>query len=151
MRITVGMSGGVDSSVAAWLLKQEGHEVTGIYMVNWEEEDESGVCTAVDDYDDVRRCCDVIDIPYYTVNFSKQYRERVFSVFLEEYKAGRTPNPDVLCNSEIKFNAFLDFAIKTDAEALATGHYCQLAHTDDGVKLMRGADENKDQTYFYVD
>lgn len=127
MRITVGMSGGVDSSVAAWLLKQEGHEVTGIYMVNWEEEDESGVCTAVDDYDDVRRCCDVIDIPYYTVNFSKQYRERVFSVFLEEYKAGRTPNPDVLCNSEIKFNAFLDFAIKTDAEALATGHYCQLA------------------------
>jgi tRNA (5-methylaminomethyl-2-thiouridylate)-methyltransferase len=148
MRITVGMSGGVDSSVAAWLLKQEGHEVTGIYMVNWEEEDESGVCTAVDDYDDVRRCCDVIDIPYYTVNFSKQYRERVFSVFLEEYKAGRTPNPDVLCNSEIKFNAFLDFAIKTDAEALATGHYCQLAHTDDGVKLMRGADENKDQTYF---
>ena len=148
MRITVGMSGGVDSSVAAWLLKQEGHEVTGIYMVNWEEEDESGVCTAVDDYDDVRRCCDVIDIPYYTVNFSKQYRERVFSVFLEEYKAGRTPNPDVLCNSEIKFNAFLDFAIKIDAEALATGHYCQLAHTDDGVKLMRGADENKDQTYF---
>lgn len=148
MRITVGMSGGVDSSVAAWLLKQEGHEVTGIYMVNWEEEDETGVCTAADDYDDVRRCCDVIDIPYYTVNFSKEYRERVFSVFLEEYEAGRTPNPDVLCNSEIKFNAFLDFALKTDAEALATGHYCQLTHTGDGVKLLRGADDNKDQTYF---
>lgn len=148
MRVTVGMSGGVDSSVAAWLLKEQGYDVTGIYMVNWEEDDETGVCSAVDDYDDVRRCCDVIDIPYYTVNFSKQYRERVFSVFLEEYEAGRTPNPDVLCNSEIKFNAFLDFAIKTDAEALATGHYCQLEHTADGVLLLRGADENKDQTYF---
>lgn len=148
MRITVGMSGGVDSSVAAWLLKQQGHDVTGIFMVNWEEEDDTGVCTAADDYDDVRRCCDVIDIPYYTVNFTKEYRDRVFSVFLEEYKAGRTPNPDVLCNSEIKFNAFLDFALKTDAEALATGHYCQLARAGEHVQLLRGADANKDQTYF---
>lgn len=148
MRITVGMSGGVDSSVAAWLLKQQGHDVTGIFMVNWEEEDGAGVCTAADDYDDVRRCCDVIDIPYYTVNFTKEYRDRVFSVFLEEYKAGRTPNPDVLCNNEIKFNAFLDFALKTDAEALATGHYCQLARQGEGVQLLRGADANKDQTYF---
>lgn len=148
MRITVGMSGGVDSSVAAWLLKQQGHDVTGIFMVNWEEEDGAGVCTAADDYDDVRRCCDVIDIPYYTVNFTKEYRDRVFSVFLEEYKAGRTPNPDVLCNSEIKFNAFLDFALKTDAEALATGHYCQLVRKEGQTQLLRGADDNKDQSYF---
>lgn len=148
MRVTVGMSGGVDSSVAAWLLKEQGYDVTGIYMVNWEEEDESGVCSAVDDYDDVRRCCDAIDIPYYTVNFSKEYRDRVFSVFLEEYEAGRTPNPDVLCNSEIKFNAFLDFALKTEAQALATGHYCQLRREGDTVSLLRGADDNKDQTYF---
>lgn len=148
MRITVGMSGGVDSAVAAYLLKQQGHDVTGIFMVNWEESDENGVCTAEEDYADVRRVCDVIGIPYYTVNFSREYRDRVFSVFLREYRAGRTPNPDVLCNSEIKFNAFLDFALKTEAQALATGHYVQLERRDGRVTLLRGADEQKDQSYF---
>lgn len=148
MRVTVGMSGGVDSAVAAWLLKEQGYDVTGVFMVNWEEEDEEGVCTAADDFDDARRCCDVIGIPYYTVNFSRTYRERVFSVFLKEYEAGRTPNPDVLCNSEIKFNAFLDFALKTESEYLATGHYARLKKEDGQATLLRGRDDNKDQTYF---
>ena len=148
MNVTVGMSGGVDSAVSAYLLKQEGHDVTGIFMLNWEEEGENGVCMAAEDYEDVRRVCDVIGIPYFTVNFSKQYRERVFSVFMHEYAAGRTPNPDVLCNSEIKFNAFLDFAMQTNAKALATGHYARLEKRDGLSVLLRGADRNKDQTYF---
>lgn len=145
MRIIVGMSGGVDSSVAAWLLKQQGHEVIGVFMKNWQDDDE--FCTAEQDYNDVRKTCDAIGIPYYTVNFTREYKDRVFSTFLHEYKAGRTPNPDVLCNSEIKFNAFLDYALKADADALATGHYARLDQTD-GVKLLRGSDANKDQSYF---
>ena len=120
-RIVVGMSGGVDSSVAALLLKRAGHEVIGVFMKNWEEQDENGVCTAEQDWSDVRDVCDVIGIPYYAVNFAQEYRDRVFSYFLAEYAAGRTPNPDVLCNREIKFKAFLDFALKLGADKLATG------------------------------
>jgi len=148
MNITVGMSGGVDSAVAAHLLKKQGHDVTGVFMFNWEEEDEAGVCTAADDFEDVRRVCEIIDIPYYTVNFSREYRERVFSVFLHEYREGRTPNPDVLCNSEIKFRAFLEFALQTDADALATGHYVRTQQQGGVTHLLRGADKGKDQSYF---
>ena len=148
-RVMVGMSGGVDSAVAALLLKQQGYDVLGVFMKNWEEEDEDGVCTAAEDYDDMRRTCDVIGIPYYTVNFAQEYRDRVFSVFLREYQAGRTPNPDVLCNTEIKFNAFLEFAIMADCDALATGHYARIRRMPDGRALLRrGADANKDQSYF---
>lgn len=147
-RIVVGMSGGVDSSVAALLLKQQGYDVAGVFMKNWEETDEDGVCTATADYEDVRRVSEQIGIPYYTVNFAKEYRERVFSYFLEEYRAGRTPNPDVLCNCEIKFKAFLDFALRTGASALATGHYARLRREGDAVRLLRAADAGKDQTYF---
>ena len=143
--IVVGMSGGVDSSVAAYLLKQQGFDVVGIFMKNWEENDENGVCTATADYADVRSVCETIGIPYYTVNFAEEYRDRVFSYFLEEYKKGRTPNPDVLCNCEIKFKAFLDFALKTGAGLLATGHYCRL---NDEKLLLRGSDPGKDQSYF---
>lgn len=146
--IVVGMSGGVDSAVAAALLKKQGLDVIGIFMKNWEEEDDSGVCTATQDYEDVRAVCDTIGIPYYTVNFSREYRDRVFSYFLEEYQKGRTPNPDVLCNCEIKFKAFLDFAMQTGASSLATGHYARLDKTQDGVRLLKGLDGGKDQTYF---
>ena len=146
--VVVGMSGGVDSAVAALLLKQQGHDVVGVFMKNWEEEDdETGVCTATSDFEDVKSVCTTIGIPYYTVNFAREYRDRVFSYFLEEYSRGRTPNPDVLCNCEIKFRAFLDFAISTGAESLATGHYARLDKTD-GVKLLRARDAGKDQTYF---
>ncbi len=147
-RVVIGMSGGVDSSVAALLLKKQGYDVVGVFMKNWEETDEDGVCTATADYEDVRRVSETIGIPYYTVNFVKEYQERVFSYFLEEYKAGRTPNPDVLCNCEIKFKAFLDFALATGAESLATGHYARLARDGEQVKLLRAADMGKDQTYF---
>lgn len=143
--VVVGMSGGVDSSVAAYLLKQQGFDVVGIFMKNWEENDEDGVCTAAADYADVRSVSETIGIPYYTVNFAKEYRDRVFSYFLDEYKKGRTPNPDVLCNCEIKFKAFLDFALSTGAGLLATGHYCRL---NGDHLLMRGADGSKDQSYF---
>lgn len=141
--IVVGMSGGVDSTVAAYLLKQQGYDVVGVFMKNWEEETEDGVCTAAADYEDVRRVSDAIGIPYYTVNFAKEYRDRVFSYFLAEYRAGRTPNPDVLCNCEIKFRAFLDFAMGTGASALATGHYARLAREGGGVRLLRAADATK--------
>lgn len=147
-RVVVGMSGGVDSSVAALILKRQGYDVVGIFMKNWDEEDENGVCTATEDYEDVQRVCDQIGIPYYTVNFTKEYWERVFSVFLEEYKKGRTPNPDILCNKEIKFAAFLDFAKKLDADYLATGHYAQIRHEDGKPILLRAADASKDQSYF---
>lgn len=145
--IITGMSGGVDSSVAALLLKEQGYDVIGVFMKNWEEEDD-GVCTAVDDYEDVRRTAEKIGIPYYTVNFSKEYYDRVFTYFLDEYKSGRTPNPDVLCNCEIKFKAFLEFALKVGSQGIATGHYARLSHSDDGVVLKKAADLSKDQTYF---
>ena len=148
-RIVVGLSGGVDSSVAALLLKRAGHEVIGVFMKNWEEKDERGVCTSEADWADVRAVAEKIGIPYYSVNFAKEYWERVFEVFLAEYRRGRTPNPDVLCNREIKFKAFLDFALELDADFLATGHFCRLGDAPDGKKrLLRGADANKDQSYF---
>jgi len=139
------MSGGVDSSVAALLLKEQGYDVVGVFMKNWEEQDENGACTAENDWRDVREVCDLIGIPYYSVNFAKEYWDRVFSYFLSEYRAGRTPNPDVLCNREIKFRAFLDFAMNLGAEKIATGHFVR---TDDAGHLLRGADPGKDQSYF---
>ncbi len=143
------MSGGVDSSVAAYLLKREGYNVIGLYMLNWEETDERGVCNADADFADVRRVCAALDIPYYSVNFAKQYEERVFSYFLKEYAAGRTPNPDVLCNREIKFGPFREYALSMGADYIATGHYCGIEHTADGRhRLMKAADAGKDQTYF---
>ena len=148
MRVVVGMSGGVDSSVAAYLMKQQGHEVLGVFMNNWEEKDDRGVCTSQKDWDDVRRVCDVIDIPYYSVNVAREYKERVFAHFLEEYQKCRTPNPDVLCNREIKFNVFLNFAETLGAEKLVTGHFANLGRQGDKVTLLRAKDENKDQTYF---
>ncbi len=145
MRVVVGMSGGVDSSVTALLLKQQGHDVVGVFMKNWEEKDEDGVCTAEKDWVDVQAVCDKIDIPYYAVNFAKEYKERVFSEFLSEYQKGRTPNPDVLCNREIKFKAFLDFAMQLEAQKMATGHFVR---SDNEGRLLKGADSNKDQSYF---
>ena len=145
-RVIIGMSGGVDSAVAALLLKKQGYDVTGVFMRNWEEQD--GTCPSEQDYDDVRRVSEVLEIPYYTVNFTKEYMERVFSLFLSEYSAGRTPNPDILCNSEIKFKAFLNFAMKTGAQYLATGHYARLSRDKNGVHLLKGLDTGKDQTYF---
>ena len=146
--VVIGMSGGVDSSVAALLLKRQGYNVIGLYMLNWEENDENGCCTAEEDFADVRRVCATIDIPYYTVNFAKEYMDRVFAYFLAEYKAGRTPNPDVLCNREIKFGPFLQEAKRLGADHIATGHYCKILH-DNGVHyLQKAKDQNKDQTYF---
>lgn len=148
IKVVVGMSGGVDSSVAAYLLKKQGYEVIGIFMKNWDEKDENGVCTAEKDYEDVRRVSTQLDIPYYTVNFTKEYWDRVFTYFLDEYKKGRTPNPDVMCNKEIKFKAFLDHALKLGADYIATGHYARVDFRDGEYKLLRGIDNNKDQTYF---
>ena len=146
--VVVGMSGGVDSSVAALLLKWQGYNVIGLYMLNWEENDENGCCTSEQDYADVRRVCGLLDIPYYTDNFAKDYLDRVFSYFLAEYKAGRTPNPDVLCNREIKFGPFLEEAKKLGADYIATGHYCKISHENGIHRLLKAADQNKDQTYF---
>ena len=146
--VVIGMSGGVDSSVAALLLKQQGYRVIGLFMQNWDETDENGRCTAEDDFADVRRVCALLDVPYYTVNFAKEYMERVFSYFLAEYKAGRTPNPDVLCNREIKFGPFLEEAKRLGADFIATGHYCKIAHENGKHYLQKAKDQNKDQTYF---
>ena len=139
------MSGGVDSSVAALLLKEQGHDVVGVFMKNWEDDDGEGVCAAEDDFRDVRSVCDRIGIPYYSVNFAKEYWDRVFSLFLDEYSRGRTPNPDVLCNREIKFKAFLEFALRLGGERLATGHFVR---TDGLGRLLKGSDSAKDQSYF---
>ncbi|BDG46360.1 MULTISPECIES: tRNA 2-thiouridine(34) synthase MnmA [Parageobacillus] len=147
-RVVVGMSGGVDSSVAALLLKQQGYDVIGIFMKNWDDTDENGVCTATEDYEDVVRVCNQIGIPYYAVNFEKQYWDKVFTYFLDEYKAGRTPNPDVMCNKEIKFKAFLEHALSIGADYVATGHYARVEYRDGEYKMLRGVDQNKDQTYF---
>lgn len=145
--VVVGMSGGVDSSVTAQLLKEQGYNVIGIFMKNWDDTDEFGVCTATEDYEDVRRVAEQIGIPYYSVNFEKEYYERVFQYFLDEYEKGRTPNPDVMCNKEIKFKAFLDHAMKLGADYVATGHYARVNH-DGKLEMLRGVDNNKDQTYF---
>ena len=147
-RIVIGMSGGVDSSVAALLLKQQGYDVVGVFMKNWEEKDENGTCTAATDWEDVQQVCDVIDIPCYSVNFAKEYYDRVFSYFLDEYRKGRTPNPDVLCNREIKFKAFLDYATKLGAGRMATGHFVRSEMRDGHAVLLKGSDPGKDQSYF---
>ena len=146
-RVAVGMSGGVDSAVAALLLKEQGYDVIGIFMKNWDDTIDGEECSAAEDYDDVRACCESIGIPYYTVNFEKEYWERVFQHFLKEYQRGRTPNPDVMCNSEIKFAAFKDFTMTMGAESFATGHYARVSH-ENGVHLLKGLDGNKDQSYF---
>ena len=135
IRVVVGMSGGVDSSVTAYLLKEQGYDVIGIFMKNWDDTDENGVCTATEDYNDVIAVCNQIGIPYYAVNFEKEYWDKVFTYFLDEYKKGRTPNPDVMCNKEIKFKAFLE-------------HARIRRHEDGRVEMLRGVDDNKDQTYF---
>ncbi|TLQ41069.1 tRNA 2-thiouridine(34) synthase MnmA [Ruoffia tabacinasalis] len=148
-RVVVGMSGGVDSSVTALLLKEQGYDVIGLFMKNWDDTDEFGVCTATEDYKDVALVAEQIGIPYYSVNFEKEYWDRVFEYFLSEYKKGRTPNPDVMCNKEVKFKAFLDYALDLGADYVAMGHYAQVKRDLDGtVHLLRGADNNKDQTYF---
>ncbi|QCT75055.1 tRNA 2-thiouridine(34) synthase MnmA [Macrococcoides canis] len=147
-KVVVGMSGGVDSSVTALLLKEQGYDVIGIFMKNWDDTDEFGVCTATEDYEDVIRVCNQIGIPYYAVNFEQEYWDKVFTYFLDEYKKGRTPNPDVMCNKEIKFKAFLEHAVKLGADYVATGHYAQVRRTEDSVEMLRGVDNNKDQTYF---
>lgn len=141
-KVVVGMSGGVDSSVSALLLKQQGYEVIGLFMRNWEDKD--GTCTASQDYDDVVRVCNTIGIPYYTINFAEEYMDTVFSHFIRELKLGYTPNPDILCNREIKFKVFFHKAMELGADYLATGHYAQ---TQDG-QLLRSVDQDKDQTYF---
>ncbi|MFY0546425.1 tRNA 2-thiouridine(34) synthase MnmA [Brevibacillus sp. H7] len=147
-RVVVGMSGGVDSSVTAYLLKEQGYDVIGIFMKNWDDTDEFGHCTAEEDFQDVRRVCDQLGIPYYTVNFEKEYMDKVFQYFLDEYKRGRTPNPDVMCNREIKFGELLAKVMDLGADYIATGHYARVEYRDGEYKLLRGADNNKDQTYF---
>lgn len=146
--VVVGMSGGVDSSVSALLLKQQGYHVIGMFMKNWEEKDENGVCRSTQDFDDVRKVCEHIDIPYYTVNFVKDYWDQVFQQFVKDFQQGLTPNPDVLCNREIKFKVFLEKALELGADYLATGHYCQNQLIHGKHALVKGSDPNKDQTYF---
>ena len=145
-RVIVGLSGGVDSAVAALLLKQQGADVQALHMSNWDDDD--GYCTAAADLQDARRVCEQLDIALHHVNFAKQYRDRVFKYFLDEYRAGRTPNPDVLCNREIKFGAFRDYAKRLGGELLATGHYARTDISDGQVQLMKAADKTKDQSYF---
>jgi len=151
-RIVVGMSGGVDSSIAAWLLKEQGHDVVGLFMKNWEEDDDDAYCPARQDWLDAASVADLIGVDIEAVNFAQEYRERVFAEFLREYSAGRTPNPDVLCNAEIKFKAFLDHAIGLGARRIATGHYARVraVETERGLQyqLLKGADAAKDQSYF---
>jgi tRNA-specific 2-thiouridylase len=146
--VIIGMSGGVDSSVAAALLKEEGYKVVGLFMKNWEEMDEHGVCQSSKEYADVIKVCEKLDIPYYSVDFIKEYRDHVFSHFVEEYKLGYTPNPDILCNREIKFKVFFEKAMELGADFLATGHYCQSENRDGEFKLIKGNDPLKDQSYF---
>lgn len=148
--VVVGMSGGVDSSVAALLLKQQGYRVIGMFMKNWEEKDENGVCTSAADFRDVEKVCAAIDIPYYTVEFVQEYWDNVFTDFIKNYKAGFTPNPDILCNREIKFNLFLKKALELGADFLATGHYARIDHSglEGAPRLLKGVDPGKDQSYF---
>jgi tRNA-specific 2-thiouridylase len=148
-RIVVGLSGGVDSAVTAWLLKRAGHEVVGIFMKNWEDDDDDEYCSSRQDFLDAASVADVLGIEIEHVNFAAEYRERVFAEFLREYAAGRTPNPDVLCNAEIKFKAFLDHAVRLGAEKIATGHYARVRRTEHGTfELLKGLDGRKDQSYF---
>ena len=147
-RVIVGMSGGVDSSVAAWLLKQQGFDVVGLFMKNWEDDDTDEYCTSRADLVDAASVADVIGIDLEAVNFAAEYRERVFARFLSEYAAGRTPNPDVLCNSEIKFRAFLDHARTLGADHIATGHYARVRDVGGRIELLKAVDATKDQSYF---
>ncbi|WP_144394784.1 tRNA 2-thiouridine(34) synthase MnmA [Pleionea sediminis] len=147
-KVVVGMSGGVDSSVSAYLLQQQGYEVEGLFMKNWEEDDTDEYCSAAEDLADAEAVCEKLGIELHSVNFSAEYWDRVFEYFLEEYKAGRTPNPDIMCNKEIKFKAFLDFAIHLGADYIATGHYCRRDIIEGKQRLLRGLDTNKDQSYF---
>lgn len=147
-RVVIGMSGGVDSAVSAAILKEQGYDVVGLYMSNWKETDPNGCCTGEQDWTDVKYVCDRVGIPYYSVDFSQQYMDNVFKLFVEEYKKGRTPNPDVLCNREVKFGPFADFAREMGADYIATGHYCKIRHENDIHYLLRAKDDNKDQTYF---
>ncbi|MEM1175959.1 MAG: tRNA 2-thiouridine(34) synthase MnmA [Pseudomonadota bacterium] len=145
-RVVLGLSGGVDSAVCALLLKQAGADVHALHMTNWEDDD--GYCTAADDLQDARRVCEQINIPLHHVNFAREYRDRVFDYFLDEYRNGRTPNPDVLCNREIKFGVFRDYAKRLGGDLLATGHYARVDHRGQRAKLLKAKDINKDQTYF---
>ncbi|MCW5633214.1 MAG: tRNA 2-thiouridine(34) synthase MnmA [Rubrivivax sp.] len=148
-RIVVGLSGGVDSAVSAWLLKRAGHEVVGIFMKNWEDDDDGEYCSSNADFVDAAAVADVIGIELEHVNFAAEYKDRVFAEFLREYRAGRTPNPDVLCNAEIKFKAFLDHAMRLGAEQIATGHYARVRQAPGGAfELLKGLDAAKDQSYF---
>jgi len=149
MRVVVGLSGGVDSAVSAYLLKKAGHEVVGIFMKNWEDDDDSAYCASNIDFVDAAAVADVIGIELEHVNFAADYKDRVFAEFLREYQAGRTPNPDILCNAEIKFKAFLDHALRLGAEKIATGHYARLRQSATGLfELLKGLDPSKDQSYF---
>lgn len=145
--VVVGLSGGVDSAVCAWLLKEQGYRVSALFMVNWTE-DEEGYCTAAEDFQSARAVCEELGIPLHRVDFSAEYRSRVFDHFLADYRAGKTPNPDVLCNREVKFQPFREHALRLGADFIATGHYARLEQADDGPRLLRAVDENKDQTYF---
>jgi tRNA-specific 2-thiouridylase len=154
-RVVVGLSGGVDSAVSAWLLKQQGFDVVGLFMKNWEDDDrpagsgdDDGYCTSRQDFLDAASVADVIGIPIEHVNFAAEYKDRVFAEFLREYQAGRTPNPDVLCNAEIKFKAFLDHAMRLGADSIATGHYARVRESGGRHELLKGLDPAKDQSYF---
>ena len=147
-RVVVGMSGGVDSSVTAWLLKEQGYEVIGLFMKNWEDDDDSEYCSTRQDWLDAASVADVVGVDIEAVNFAAEYKDRVFADFLREYSAGRTPNPDVLCNAEIKFKAFLDHAMSLGAEYIATGHYARVRELNGEFQLLKGLDASKDQSYF---
>ncbi|MEE9452288.1 MAG: tRNA 2-thiouridine(34) synthase MnmA [Gammaproteobacteria bacterium] len=147
-KIIVALSGGVDSAVTALLLKQQGHDIAAMFMKNWDDDDGQDYCPAAQDLSDAQAICTQLQIPLHTVNFAREYKERVFAYFLREYQAGRTPNPDVLCNKEIKFKAFLEKARTLGADLIATGHYARLHRSDDTVSLRKACDLNKDQSYF---
>ena len=147
-RVVIGMSGGVDSSVSAWLLKQQGYEVIGLFMKNWEDDDDSEYCSTREDWIDAVSVADVLGVDIEAVNFAAEYKDRVFAEFLREYQAGRTPNPDVLCNAEIKFKAFLDHAMKLGADYIATGHYARVREVNGSFQLLKALDASKDQSYF---